>query len=303
MKAAGPDTAKLLRWYPRGWRERYGEEFLAMIEDSLAGRRPGWRLRLSVARAGLRERGHQARLAGQKEFHQARLAGQKELRGYVTLSWYSCFVGGFFLAGLPNAVNVRPAARAWLATAASDTLMAIAAITGVALLAGGLAAAPAFVRYLRTGGWPEVRRRIAWTAAATTATGGALAGLVLASRGQTLYQAFGSWTYDAGLLMIDLAQMVVLWLWISTVTAISKRLVLPPGVRAAEKVLGAVAVSAVPVMSPVGFIAYLGNNHALEWLLAMQLSGVAVMGLAGYRTIRRAARSARHLAAASSPGQ
>jgi hypothetical protein len=42
MKAAGPDAAKLLRWYPRGWRERYGEEFLAMIEDSLGGRRPGW---------------------------------------------------------------------------------------------------------------------------------------------------------------------------------------------------------------------------------------------------------------------
>jgi hypothetical protein len=37
------DPAKLLRWYPRTWRERYGEEFLAMVEDSLDGRRPGWR--------------------------------------------------------------------------------------------------------------------------------------------------------------------------------------------------------------------------------------------------------------------
>jgi hypothetical protein len=60
------DPAKLLRWYPRVWRERYGEEFLAMVEDSLDGRRPGWRLRLSVVWAGLRERGHRVRLAGQR---------------------------------------------------------------------------------------------------------------------------------------------------------------------------------------------------------------------------------------------
>ena len=50
MKPADPDAAKLLRWYPRAWRERYGEEFLAMVEDSLDGRRPTWRLRLGVAR-------------------------------------------------------------------------------------------------------------------------------------------------------------------------------------------------------------------------------------------------------------
>ena len=29
MKPSDPDAAKLLRWYPRPWRERYGEEFLA----------------------------------------------------------------------------------------------------------------------------------------------------------------------------------------------------------------------------------------------------------------------------------
>ena len=41
MKPSDPDAAKLLRGYPRGWRERYGEEFLAMVEDSLDGERPG----------------------------------------------------------------------------------------------------------------------------------------------------------------------------------------------------------------------------------------------------------------------
>ena len=52
MKPSDPDAAKLLRWYPRVWRERYGEEFLAMVEDSLEGRRPGWRLRQAAAGQG-----------------------------------------------------------------------------------------------------------------------------------------------------------------------------------------------------------------------------------------------------------
>ena len=62
--APDPRLAGLLRWYPRAWRERYGEEFLALVEDTLDGRRPGWRLRLGVAWAGLRERGRRAVRAG-----------------------------------------------------------------------------------------------------------------------------------------------------------------------------------------------------------------------------------------------
>jgi hypothetical protein len=56
-RSRDPAVARLLRWYPRAWRERYGEEFLAMVEDGLDGQRLGWRLRVSVAGAGLRERG------------------------------------------------------------------------------------------------------------------------------------------------------------------------------------------------------------------------------------------------------
>jgi hypothetical protein len=40
--------ANLLRWYPRAWRERYGEELLALIQDNLDEGRPAWPLQLSV---------------------------------------------------------------------------------------------------------------------------------------------------------------------------------------------------------------------------------------------------------------
>src|ERR1700723_3922499 len=59
---AGPGMrpANLLRWYPRAWRERYGQELLALIQDTLDEGRPTWRLRLGVIAGGLRERVHQA---------------------------------------------------------------------------------------------------------------------------------------------------------------------------------------------------------------------------------------------------
>ena len=55
--------ASLLRWYPRAWRERYGSELAALIQDNLDEGRPAWRLRLSVIGGGLRERFRQARHA------------------------------------------------------------------------------------------------------------------------------------------------------------------------------------------------------------------------------------------------
>jgi len=87
----------MLRWYPRAWRERYGKEFLAMVEDSLDGRRPTWRLRVSVAWAGLRERGHQARLTSQKAL----------LRG-LTRGWLTFQVAGYLIAVLPSEFKASP---------------------------------------------------------------------------------------------------------------------------------------------------------------------------------------------------
>jgi hypothetical protein len=118
---ADPAVGRLLRWYPRAWRERYGEEFLAMVEDSLDGRRPTWRLRLSLARAGLRERGHQARRAGQR-------AAPPVLRA-LTGRWWTFFVAGYVFAVLPFEFKSSsgPALR-WPATAALDALVAVAAL-------------------------------------------------------------------------------------------------------------------------------------------------------------------------------
>jgi hypothetical protein len=55
---------KLLRWYPAVWRDRYGDEMLAMIEDTLGDQPPPLRLRAQLMRAGVHEHLRRAALIG-----------------------------------------------------------------------------------------------------------------------------------------------------------------------------------------------------------------------------------------------
>ena len=79
--------ASLLRWYPRAWRERYGGELAALIQDNLDEGRPAWRLRLSAIGGGLRERFRQARIrAGMvREYILGRYELMPQNTGFISL--------------------------------------------------------------------------------------------------------------------------------------------------------------------------------------------------------------------------
>lgn len=47
---------RLLRCYPRVWRDRYGDELVALLVDDLADRPRSWRRDLDVLRAGFSAR-------------------------------------------------------------------------------------------------------------------------------------------------------------------------------------------------------------------------------------------------------
>ena len=52
-----------LRWYPRSWRARYGDELTALLDDEYGRSMPA-RIRLSLVSGGLRQRARQSGLAG-----------------------------------------------------------------------------------------------------------------------------------------------------------------------------------------------------------------------------------------------
>jgi hypothetical protein len=275
--------ASLLRWYPRAWRERYGEEFLALIQDSADEGRPTWRLRLSVISGGLRERGHQAGQAGK--------AAVKR----VSSSWLLDVAAGLAVANVPwNLKASLPPSRAWQATTALGVLAGIIAFTGAAVLASALVAAPAFVAFLRVGGWPKIRRRVAWAAGATVAAGGGMAGLVLGQRSMSSAQLSHSWAYAAGVGATALALVVAFGLWASAAAATAKHLKLAPRARAAHLLLAAVTVTAALAIVPANVIWLAAIQSSLPWLV-VGLVTLAVVGALAPRRIRQAARKGRRL--------
>lgn len=150
----------LLRVYPRWWRERYGDELLALLEAEPLT----WRSRGDVLAAGLRER----------------LRGSGPLQLRVLWAWALFVIGGMaFQKTSEHWQVVVPAGGRAGATAAFDAVQVAAVIGSVAVLAAVAFALPAFLRDLRTGGWIVLRRPILAASAATVVAACALVALAL----------------------------------------------------------------------------------------------------------------------------
>ena len=290
MKRDGSGYQKLLRWYPREWRKRYGEEFLAMVEDTLEGRRPTLELRMGVARSGLRER-------ARGRARSCRRTAGALLR--VTFSprisrWWAFYLTGWVLASLPAEFGVSlPAATAGRATAVLDTEAAIAALLAAIVLARCAIALPAFGRFIRAGGWPQIRRQVACAAGVTATAAGALAGLILVPSPMTFAQWNQSLTYLPGVLVTAVLIAVAIRLWSRAAAAAAGHLDLPPKAQTGERVLTAAAGNAVSLM--MGFlIIWLAAVQSSAPMLIFGLSSVALQGIAGTGQIRGAVHPGRH---------
>ena len=159
---------RLLRCYPTAWRERYGEEFLALLEDELDGAAPRLSFRAKIARAGLRERGHVAGIVGANASAEARRRDGSLL---VLVAWAGMVVGGVGLAkSAEHFSSAVPASSRAGAQFAYDVAVG-AGVAGSLLVAlGALVVSPALVRLVSSGGWREVRPAQVRALAAATLT-------------------------------------------------------------------------------------------------------------------------------------
>jgi hypothetical protein len=278
---------RLLRWYPRKWRERYGEELLALVQDTLDDGRPTWRLQLSVAWGGLRER-----------VHQASNAVRAAVKWLIAPHQSRMLVAGTIIAVLPENLSESPTpAQGWQA-AAFDALLAAVALTGAVIVVSGLAALPALVRFLRAGGWPKIRRRVAWAGGATVVAAGSLAGLVLIPGSRSPAQLEASWAYSAGFVATGLAIAVAIGSCATAAEATAKHLTLAPRLRTVQLMLVAVSPTAVTV-TLVTLNLWWSATQSPLWLVAVPLFlGPAILG--ALLRLRVASRKGRRLRAAAS---
>lgn len=300
-----------MRWYPPEWRARYGDELAACIDDELDGRRPGARMRLSVAAAGLRQRVRSAGLAGDGTTPEARLRAGALV---VFASWAGLLIGA--MAFLKAAEHFSVAAVLshghGLSVAAFDAFRVLALAGAVSVAAGAAVALPATVRHLRSGGWELSRRSILAALGLTGATG--LATVVLAQWAHhlTYHQRNGGLVgYGIAFACWGLLLVATVATWTGAGIGVARRIELDRGVLRVEGWL-AVAVAAVVAGSAIATaVWWSAMADGASWFLAgtrpgTQPSGVTVqlaiieswlvvttvVALCGAARVTRALRSA-----------
>ncbi len=164
MRSPVQRARRLVRWYPRRWRVRYGEEFMELLIDDMAERPRSLHRTADVVRSGLVARLRAGGLAGDD------LVGAHQIR--AGLAWLGAACAAFLAFGVAEwaqiTVGWQWSAPADRATTAAMLLMSAAALAFVTLAL--LAAIPlgwAAVRAVRRGGAGRIAGPLLFTAAAT----------------------------------------------------------------------------------------------------------------------------------------
>ena len=86
-----PRAARLLRWYPKSWRSRYGDEFTELLMSELSEQPRSWRRSFDVMRSGLAARLSSAGLGGRML--------DPSLQVRASLAALGCAMAGFLVFG------------------------------------------------------------------------------------------------------------------------------------------------------------------------------------------------------------
>jgi len=270
----------LLWWYPPGWRERYGDEFDALMEDTLGDRPPTRRFRLTIALAGLRERGSEMGVMGDSIPPVDRARAGSLL---VLCAWAVFVVAGSSFAKLSEGFRLAdPTRTASVSSGAYRSVMVMAIVACLVVLAGMAITVPAFLRFLKTGGWPLIRRFVIRALLASvvglsalTAVVGLAHTLTPAQRGGELVNHPVIWYYQLAFIATVLLLAVALGLWTIAAVVTVRRLDLTGTVVFAEAHLAAAAAGAMVLMTVATAVWWGSIASSAPWFLQGAPAGSA----------------------------
>jgi hypothetical protein len=233
---------RALRWYPSTWRRRYGSELAALLEDTYGDQRLPVRARLSLLRAGLTERLRAGGLAGSSR---PASAGVRAGALLALWAWATCMVAGGAFANIADGWQPALPAGSTFLPMAGYVLAAVAGLAGGCLvLAGAALCMPAFIRFLRAGGWAQIRGRVLLAASllALTIMGFAAARAWAAHLDQHQRNG-GLWTYSLLFIVVALLASATIAAWTAAGAAAARRIELPVRVlRTCQALAIAIAV-------------------------------------------------------------
>jgi hypothetical protein len=263
------DEQRLLRAYPRRWRARYGDELLAMIEDELGGARPSWRLRLSLAGAGVRQR--------------LRGGGPERVRaGVVAVLWgWTLFVvagcalakaAEHWRAATPHGSRLVPAL-------ALGVMQAVAVLSALGVAAAALSVAAPLRDFLRDGGRPAVRRPVLRAAGLSVLALAGLAAIVVWAHRLPASRRDGSDApYALAVLAVGLALAAAACAWVAVAARVLRGLVLSPRTLALHAGLARAVAAGLVVMTAGAAAWWAAVASAAPWFIAGRAPGAAASG-------------------------
>ena len=296
---------RLLRWYPRAWRDRYGDEFLIFMQDSFGRDKPPLAARLSIVAGGVRERSRRSGLSGDSVPPTDRVQAGVLM---VLVSWTAMVIAGasfakmseHFDSALPNGAEAHrlpDVLYTFIQTAAGVAGLIVIAATGIAL--------PAFLRYLRAGGWPSIRAHARRAAGCTLLTAGLTAPLLVWAHNLSAHQRNGgSAGYGALFVVWAALAVVTLVLWTVLAVVAARNVTFSRSVLAAEAGMAvAVALAIVGILAATSLwwalIALRApsfiSGHPASPLNVRLVATVALMTLAGAAATTGAVRIAQSL--------
>lgn len=270
--SAARTSGRLLRLYPKQWRQRYGQELEALIVEASGDHRVSWRMHLDIARGAGRERLRSAGLADNGA------PGDQVRAGVLVVL---CAWALFVTAGITvqkfseHWQSATPAASRGVPSMAFTTLVAAALCASVLVLAGIVRAVPSLVWFLRNGGWPEIRRRVVTAALLTGIASAAMGALVIWAHGlDSEERAGGDRAYAAAFVAVACLAVGCLTAWTLAATAVSRRLSLSRQALRTEAYIACAVTVLMAAMAGSTIVWWVALADAAPWFLAGLAVGV-----------------------------
>lgn len=214
---------RVLRWYPRSWRTRYGQGLVALLEDTYGEHPLPLRVRASLARAGTVERAREVGVLGEGAISSERLRAGSLL---VLCGWTLFVVAGAAFAKFTEHWYVAtPSAHRTLPTIADTAVQAAGIASAVAVLLAALLSVPAVLRLLRTQGWTSVQRPMLRGTLSIGVSVALFAGLILWAHQLNLHQRNGGLAlYSVAASATGLVVLAAIAIVTSTVITVTRKL-------------------------------------------------------------------------------
>ena len=237
---------RLLRCYPPGWRQRYGDDLAAYLDDTYPDRLPVAAL-ASILGGALRER---ARAVRSTEAGSPPAARQRAGLLLVLAAWSAFVVAGSSFAKLSEHFDTSLPSHARATPDAAYSVVQLVSVGSAIAAALGLALTlPTLRRFLIGGGWFVVRRHVARATIATLLTAAVTTAVVFWAHQLNASQRNGG---DVGYVALWLGWVGIGTLtvaaWAAAAVATGRRLTLSPRLLIVESVVAVTVTLGMTVM-------------------------------------------------------